>query len=210
MIPFDEAGVRRAVATFRRTRGVDDTPATVVARLDRAVEIAVLKGPDTRWRTVPFWVADDDPGDPGEPGEPFGDQSAEYRFANATTDIAQTVADRVLEIEDGRRGRGGGPSIDTGAFLSVSRWARFSLALRDARACGLGWLVPVHRELLMVPMPVVRTAAGRPNVLHDDTGRPAIEWMDGTVGYYLHGVEVDKRTYTRITTADHVGAEPEG
>lgn len=200
MIAFDETAVRRAVATFRRTRGVDDTPVTVVERLDRAIAISELKGPDRRWRTIPFWTADDDPGDP-PPG---------YEFTGATTDIAQTVLDRVLEIEgrrhspvaalplSGRRGDTSGRRLDAHAVMSASRWARFSLAMGDAHYGGLGWLVPVHRELVLVPMPAVRTAEGRPNVLHDDTGRPAIEWMDGSGSYFLHGLEVDKRTYTRV------------
>ena len=180
MIAFDEAAVRRAICAFRRARGVDDTPVTVVDRLDHAIAISELKGPDPRWRTIPFWAADDDPGDP-----PAG-----HDFRRATTDVAQAVLDRVLAIE-GQHGRH--------AVLSASRWARFSLAMRDAHYGGLGWLVPVHRELVLVPMPLVRTAEGRPTVLHDDTGRPAVEWMDGSGSYFLHGLDVDRRTYTLVT-----------
>lgn len=175
MIAFDEAAVRRAISAFRRTRSIDDTPVTVVDRLDRAIAISELKGPDPRWRTVPFWAADDDPGDP-----PAG-----YEFAAATTDVAQAVLDS-------------GRWRDTHAVHSASRWARFSQAMRDAHYGGLGWLVPVHRELVIVPMPLVRTAEGRPTVLHDDTGRPAVEWMDGSGSYFLHGLDVDPRTYTRV------------
>lgn len=187
MIAFDEAGVRRAVARFRRARCLEDTTVTVIARLDRAIAIAELKGPDPRWRTIPYWSPGDDPGDP-PPG---------HEFKIATSDISQTILDRVLDV--------GGRRTDARAVLSASRWARFSLAARDAHEDGLGWLVPVHDELLLVPMPAVRTAhtsAGRPDVLHDDTGRPALEWMDGTVGYYLHGVEFDSRTYARIVGGD--------
>lgn len=188
MIAFDEAAVRRAISAFRRARGIDDTPVTVVDRLDRAIAISELKGSDLRWRTLPFWAPDDDPGDP-----PSG-----HEFAAATTDVAQAVLDRVLAIEGRRRGSRSGLWMDAHAVLSVSRWARFSLAMRDAHYGGLGWLVPVHRELVLVPMPLVRTAEGMPNVLHDDTGRPAVEWMDGSGSYFLHGVEVDKRTYTKV------------
>lgn len=188
MIVFDEAEVRRAVAVFRRTRGVDDTPVTVVDRLDRAIDISALKGPDPRWRTIPFWAADDDPGDP-----PIG-----YEFTRTTTDVGQAVLDRVLEIEGRRRGSRSGLWMDAHAVVSASRWARFSLALRDAHYGGLGWLVPVHGELVLVPMPAVRTEEGRPNVLHDDAGRRAVEWMDGSGSYFLHGLEVDERTYTRV------------
>ena len=48
--------------------------------------------------------------------------------------------------------------MDAHAVMSVSRWARFSLAMRDAHCAGLAWLVPVYGELVLVPMPVVRTA----------------------------------------------------
>lgn len=189
MIAFDEAAVRRAIGAFRRARGVDDTPVTVVDRLDRAIAISELKGPDPRWRTIPFWAVDDDPGDP-----PAG-----HAFRGAMTDVAQAVLDRVLAIEGRRRGNTSGLWMDAHAVLSVSRWARFSLAMRDAHYGGLGWLVPVHGELVLVPMPLVRTAEGRPNVLHDDTGRPAVEWMDGSGSYFLHGLEVDRRTYRQVT-----------
>ena len=167
---------------------MDDTVVTVVDRLDRAIALSELKGPDPCWRSSPFWTADDDPGDP-----PLG-----YAFKDATTDVAQTVLDVVLALEWRRRGNNSGLWMDAHAVLSVSRWARFSLAMRDAHYGGLGWLVPVHRELVLVPMPAVRTAEGRPSVLHDDTGRPAVEWMDGSGSYYLHGVEIDKRAYRRV------------
>jgi hypothetical protein len=36
-------------------------------------------------------------------------------------------------------------------------------------------------------------------VLHDDTGRPAIEWQDGTGDYYLNGIEFDKSLYLKVT-----------
>jgi hypothetical protein len=189
LIPFDEAAVRRAVSTFRRARGVDDTPVTIVDRLDRAFAISQLKGSDHRWRTIPFWAAADDPGDP----------STDAEFGSVTTDVAQAVLDQVLAIEGRRRGANSGLWMDAAAVLSATRWARFSLAMRDAHYAGLGWLVPVHRELVLVPMPVVRTAEGRPNVLHDDTGRRAVEWMDGSGSYFLHGVEYDHRTYTHVT-----------
>ena len=74
--------------------------------------------------------------------------------------------------------------------------------MRDAYEAGLGWLVPVHRELLLIPMPAVRTAEGQPNVLHDDTGRPAVEWLDGSGAYFLRGVEFDERLYTLVIRSE--------
>lgn len=200
MIAFDEAGVRRAIAAFRRARGIDETPVTVVPHLYRALAIAELKGPDTRWRSVPFWSADDDPGDP-----PFG-----YRFAEALTEVDQSVFNRVLEIEGRRRNLPAALWVDSHSIVPASRWARFSLAMRDAHAAGLGWIVPVRHELLLVPMPAVRTAEGQPTVLHDDTGRPAVEWMDGSGAYFLQGVEFDERLYKKVVASDLIIQEIAG
>jgi hypothetical protein len=185
---FDESRARRAVAEFCRARGVGDSHVTVVSHLYRALAIAELKGPDLRWRSVPFWTADDDRGYP-----PFG-----YGFNAVITDVAQTVFNRVLELEGRRRGLPTARWMESNSIVPASRWARFSRTMEEANAAGLGWLVPVRQELLLVPMPAVRTAEGQPNVLHDDTGRPAVEWADGSGTYFLHGVEFDKRLYLKV------------
>lgn len=74
--------------------------------------------------------------------------------------------------------------------------------MRDGLDAGLGWVVPVRGELLLVPMPQVRTAEGRPDVLHDDTGRRAVQWPDGTGDYHLNGTEFDEHLYFRVIRSD--------
>lgn len=62
--------------------------------------------------------------------------------------------------------------LETNAVVPVRRWARFSRAMRD-----------------------VLDAEGRDDVLHDDTGRPAIEWPDGTGDHFINGTEFDEHLY---------------
>jgi hypothetical protein len=82
--------------------------------------------------------------------------------------------------------------------VSANHWARFSHSLRTAHELGLGWLVPANKEVLIVRRPTLRFAEGRPGVLHDDTGKKAMEWADGTGYYLLHGAEFDKDLYFKI------------
>jgi hypothetical protein len=186
--PFDEARVRRAVTEFCVARRVHTRDVTVVPHLDRALAIAALKGPDTRWRSVPLWTAEDDRG-----YTPFG-----YGFNAVVTDVAQTVLARVLELEGRRRGLPTSQWTESNSIVPASRWARFSRAMEEANSAGLGWLLPVRQELLLVPMPLVHTAEGQPSVLHDDTGRPAVEWSDGSGSYFLRGIQFDKRLYFKV------------
>jgi hypothetical protein len=187
-LSFEESKARDAIDAFCRTRNVAPAKVAVIGHLDVALTTAVLKGPDVRWRTVPFWSPNDDPGQ-----SLFG-----YEFRAALTGVAQTLYERILQIETSKRRVQTTAWLDSNSVASVSRWARFSRSMRDALDAGLGWVVPVHGELLLVPMPEVRTAEGRPDVLHDDTGRPAIEWQDGTGDYYLNGTEFDKNLYLKV------------
>jgi hypothetical protein len=70
--------------------------------------------------------------------------------------------------------------------------------MREAQRLGLGWILPVQREVLLVPMPATRYSDSDARVLHCDTGRPAIEWSDGTGPYYLHGTEFDEGLYRAV------------
>jgi hypothetical protein len=185
---FEEARVRRAVGQFCRVHEVADTPVTVVSHLARALSIVVLKGPDVRWRTVPYWTPDDGRGE-----SPFG-----HQFPAVVNDTGQTVYNLVLDAESRRRRVPAARWLESNSVIPASRWGRFSRSMREANDAGLGWLIPVHGELLLVPMPIVRCAEGRPNVLHDDTGRPAVEWPDGTGPYFLYGTEFDARLYYRV------------
>lgn len=185
---FDEAAAHDAVARFCRTRNVDDVRLTVVGHLDTALDIATLRGPDTRWRTLPFWCPADDPGQ-----SLFG-----YEFKETLTDAGQAIYERVLEVESRRRRVRSEVWISSNVVVPVSRWARFSRAMRDALDAGLGWLLPVHGELLLVAMPTLRRTEGELGVLHDDTGRPAIEWADGRGNYFLNGVEFTESRYQQV------------
>ena len=188
----DELKALDAIDAFCRTRNVAPAKVAVVKHLEVALTTAVLKGPDVRWRTIPFWSPNDDPGQ-----SLFG-----YEFKAVLTDIGQTLYESILQIETNKRRVQTAAWLDSNSVVPVSRWARFSRSMRDALDAGLGWVVPVHGELLLVPMPEVRTAEGRPDVLHDDTGRPAIEWPDGTGDYYLNGTEFDKRLYFRVIRSE--------
>lgn len=46
--------------------------------------------------------------------------------------------------------------------------------------------------------PAIRLAEGSSDVLHDDTGRPAVEWPDGTAEYYLQGSQFSPAAYRRV------------
>ena len=189
---FDEPKALDALDTFCRTRNVQPATVAVVERLDAALMTAVHEGPDTRWRTIPFWSPSDDPGQ-----SLFG-----YEFAAVLTDVAHALYERILQIETRKRRMETSAWLESNSVVPVSRWARFSRAMRDALDAGLGWVVPVRGELLLVPMPEVRTAEGRPDVLHDDTGRPAVEWPDGTGDYHLNGTEFDKRLYFKVIRSE--------
>jgi hypothetical protein len=153
------------------------TKYSIVPQLDRALRIAALIGPDKRWTRIARWSGNDDAGEvPGVIRNDLRDMLYS-RFVAALPDA------RWL------------PPI---SVVSVSRWARFSQSMRAARDLGLGWVVPMHREVLLVPMPTVRYAAPETTVLHDDTGRPAIEWSDGSGIFYLHGTEFDEPVYRRV------------
>jgi hypothetical protein len=180
------------VARFCSARGIPTGTVTVVPRLGRALQTAQYRGSDARWSAIARWTADDDPDD-----TLFGTRQSTVLAAPA-----RTAYDRVLRAEAGRR------NVDTPTWLSENRildvdgWARSSLAMCDARIAGLGWLVPVRGELLVVPAPRVRTAEGRPDVLHDDTGRPAVEWADGPGGYFLHGAEFEESLYHKVIRSE--------
>ncbi|MEN4479372.1 DUF6745 domain-containing protein [Mycolicibacterium cosmeticum] len=175
---FDADTAMDLVIEFCVSRDVHlGTKYSIVPQLDRALQIAALIGPDKRWTRIARWSGNDDAGD--VPGV----------IRNDLRDILYSRF--VAALPDARW-------LPPISVVSVSRWARFSQSMRTARDLGLGWIVPIHREVLLVPMPTVRYAAPEEQVLHDDTGRPAIEWSDGSGIFYLHGTEFDEPVYHRI------------
>jgi hypothetical protein len=151
------------------------TKYSVVPRLDRALRIAATVGPDPRWRRLARWSGNNEV--EGLPGTVLLKDERDMlynRFVAALPDADWLPQNTVV---------------------SVSRWARFAPAMRKAAQLGLGWILPIRGEVLLVPMPTTRYAQGSTQVLHCDTGRPAVEWPDGTGAYYLHGTEFDQPLY---------------
>ncbi|WNG84045.1 hypothetical protein C6A86_010615 [Mycobacterium sp. ITM-2016-00316] len=148
---------------------------SVVPRLDQALRIAALTGPDRRWRRMARWSGNNDIEGLPETVQLTDERDNLYnRFVAALPEADWLPPNTVT---------------------SVSRWARFSPAMREAQKLGLGWILPVQREVLLVPMPTTRYADTSARVLHCDTGRPAIEWSDGSGPFYLHGTEFDEGLY---------------
>lgn len=176
---FDAAQAVALVADFCATYDVARrTTFTVVPRLDQALRIAARTGPDPRWHRLARWSGNNEV--EGTPGSVL------------LTDERDVLYNRFVA---------GLPDADwlpPNTVVSVSRWARFSPAIRKAQQLGTGWLLPVHRGVLLVPMPTTRYTADDPRVLHCDTGRPAIEWSDGSGPYYLHGAEFDEGLYRMV------------
>lgn len=176
---FDADRAIAAVTAFCTTYDVArNTRCAVVPRLDQALRIAALTGPDRRWRRMARWSGNND-----IEGLP---QTVQL------TDERDVLYNRFVA---------GLPEADwlpPNTVTSVSRWARFSPAMRAAQKVGLGWILPVQREILLVPMPTTRYAGGGGRVLHCDTGRPAIEWSDGSGPFYLHGTEFGADLYRAV------------
>ncbi|MDZ7886419.1 MAG: hypothetical protein U5N53_27515 [Mycobacterium sp.] len=152
--------VERAVATAIDFCTAHDvarhTRYSVVPRLDQALRIAALTGPDRRWRRMARWSGNNEIEGLPETVHLTDERDILYnRFVAALPEADWLPPNTVT---------------------SVSRWARFSPAMREAQTWGLGWILPVQREVLLVPMPTTRYADTSARVLHCDTGRAAIEW----------------------------------
>ncbi len=188
---FDADAVIAIVERFCRRRSVaEGTSFTVVPSFTEAVRIALLKGPDNRWKRINARCdAADIPATALEHNPVTADRTV-YEFLLRHEHSAKTLGPRTTRA----------PWFLSYIVVSAAHWARFSDALRQAPAHGLGWLIPAHREVLIVPAPEMRFAEGRPGVLHDDTGRHALEWADRTGYYSLHGTEFGKSLYNNTLT----------
>lgn len=176
---FDAEKAIAAAVDFCTTYDVArHTRYSVVPRLDQALRIAALTGPDRRWRRMSRWSGNND-----IEGLPETVLLADER------DVLYNRFVAALPEADW---------LPPNTVTSVSRWARFSPAMRKARNIGLGWILPVHREVLLVPMPRTRYADSGARVLHCDTGKPAIEWPDGSGPFYLYGTEFGESLYRAV------------
>lgn len=180
---FDDDTAIALVADFCAEHDVHHrTGYSVVPDLDRALGIASVIGPDRRWQRLARWSGNSDI--EGAPGTVLLRDERDVLYN-------QFVA--------------GMPHADwlpPNTVVSAARWARFSGPMRKAVQVGLGWILPITGEVLLVPMPTVRREPGRAQLLHCATGRPAIEWSDGTGPYYLHGVGFEESLYRAVRTGD--------
>lgn len=156
----------------------------MVPSLTEAIRILVMKGPDTRWRRINACRDDTD----------FLAAGNSVRGAELDRSLLRVLTG--VEIQGRHR-----PSLEwclRHTVMSAAHFARFSARIRQAREHGLGWMVPANREVLIVLRPHVQTAEGRPDVPHDDTGRMAVRWDDGSGHYFLHGVHFGARLYGEV------------
>lgn len=176
---FDAERAVAAAIDFCTTYDVArHTRYSVVSRLDQALRIASLTGPDRRWRRMARWSGNNDI--EGLPETVLLTDERDFLYNRFVAALPEA------------------DWLPPNTVISVSRWARFSPAMREAQALGLGWILPVQSEVLLVPMPATRYADGTARVLHCDTGRPAIEWPDGSGPFYLHGTEFDEGLYRAV------------
>ena len=176
---FDAERAVAAAVDFCTTHDVArHTRYSLVPRLDVALRIAALTGPDRRWRRMARWSGNND-----IEGLP------ETVLLTDERDVLYNRFVAALPQADW---------LPPNTVTSVSRWARFSPAMRAAQKLGLGWILPVRHEVLLVPMPTTRYGDDTARVLHCDTGRPAIEWSDGSGLFYLHGTEFDEALYRSV------------
>ena len=185
---FDDEAIA-LVATFCRHHRVHEgTSFTVVPNFEEALRIAALKGPDNRWKRI---NARCDAAD-------FPTSAPEHRAVAADRSVYEFLVRRDDRLKSSRPRKAMRPWFLSYIVVSAHHWARFSNSLRQAHELGLGWLVPANKEVLVVPTPTLRFAKGRPGVLHDDSGKKAMEWGDGSGCYVLHGTEFDKGLYLNI------------
>ncbi len=190
MFNGDDERVLGLVEHFCRRRGVGvGTRFSVAPSLANALYTLSRKGPDKRWATIACRA---DPTD-----IPAVAASVE------TESLQRQVLDLVVREEYVPRPR----EARTPWFLrptvtSVAHWARVSVVLRHAYTLGLGWLIPAHKHVILVPLPRMSLGEGRTDLLHDDTGRPAVEWTDDTGYYFLHGARFDPTVYKQVINSE--------
>lgn len=149
-------------------------------------DLPELKRPDERWKTL---LARSCPQDVPRSPHRYPSASAERAvFEHAVNTFGRQRLDRLAGASRTWFLR---PVV-----VSAGHWARFSMSIRSAYECGLGWMIPASHDVLIVPRPTLRcTDAGN---LHDDAGRRAVEWPDGTGAYFLDGMRFDERLYFEI------------
>jgi len=175
-------------------RVAQNTQFTITANLSEALRVIDMKGPDRRWSNI---MGRSDRADAVGDAITLPTAPLERQVFNAGL-----RSQSLLRV---RRDRFGA-SIRSWHFshlvVSVAHWARMSATLREAYRQGLGWLVPANNEILLVPRPRMSTAEGRTDLLHDDTGRPAAEWDDGSGYYFIQGVQFTPAMYRSVVEGE--------
>jgi hypothetical protein len=181
---FRRDHVVELVTDFYRERGVEEgTRFVVIPNLDEALNVASHSGIDPRLTDLPSRLT----------AHTMQELDEDRRVVRS---VHQLVFRHAIE-----RGLPGLVSWLAGAVVVTAGHASGG-SLREAARNGLGWLIAAERMAIMVPTPIVRVAEGRPDVIHDDSGRMAVVWRDSQGQYYLHGSEFDKRRYFQIINHD--------
>lgn len=179
---FNRSHVVESVTDYYRAHDAEGGTRFVVAEnLDDALRLAERCGPDARLAEI-------------------GVQQTATTIQELDEDrhrlrsVHELVFRHVL-----RRAPNGWPEwLGKVIVVSAGYASTLSSPLGEACRSGLGWLIAADRTAIMVPMPVVRVAEGRPDALHDDSGRKAVIWPDGYGYYFLHGSEFGRRLYFQI------------
>lgn len=174
------------VEEFCRCRRVaSGTRFTVAPNLSEALGVIGRKGPDRRWSRI---VARGDRADVPSSAGPLPTARAERQIFEMSVRDEGTFRARHSDK----------PWFISHTVVSAAHWARVSTVLREAHNAGLGWLIPAHKNVVLVPLPRMSMAEGRTDVLHDDTGRRAVEWADGTGYYFLQGTQFSPSLYRKV------------
>jgi hypothetical protein len=185
-MPFNRHRVVELVTDFYRAHdAAAGTKFVVVPNLDDALRMAAIHGPDQRLAEVSV----------RQTARTFQELDEDRRVLRG---IHELVFRHVVQRDTDSRRAWLGQAI----VISASYVGSLSGPLAEACRNGLGWLIAANRTAILVPTPVVRVAEGRPDVIHDDTGRMAVIWPDGYGYYFLHGSEFDKRRYFQIINHD--------
>ncbi len=178
------------VADFCEQRRVSSgTRVTPVPNLSEAIRVLAGKGPDPRWQFINNRGRDAD-FQPAAPRDVHG--------ANAERLLLQVISEQQTQ--------GSRPSLPRWCLkhtvTATAHFARFSAAIRIARQHGLGWMIPAYREVLAVPRPSISIGEEDSELPHEDSGRMAVRWPDGTGLHFLRGVYFPAPHYHRVLTGD--------
>lgn len=184
---FNRNRVVELVTDFYRANDAEaGTKYVVVPNLDDALRMAAVSGRDARLADVPVRLT----------ARTVQELDEDRRILRGIHELVFRHA--IQRDADGRRAIW----LEQAIVISAGFTGLLPGPLGGACRHGLGWLIAADRTAIIVPTPVVRVAEGRPDVIHDDTGRMAVIWPDGHGYYFLHGWEFNKRLYFQVINHD--------